>query len=552
MLESTEKNKKYAIVFMFDSGKIDESFYGDKVFEHFISGKEITRNKYKTIFSLGDIIDTSLYTDINPFLIRDDLCTIKSTSNDRFKDLIFAFLVEDIEKEIAYEIDKRLFTNTSFYVGMTRIDVDSTDTRKQFWKNLVRRFSIEHLTVTSFNSVEEGGFGYNETAVSNGFNVISESFNNESDFSCNENLYSTRQSSFIQNFNQLSFKNGKNDSDRGILHMNFALVKEVNVAGIQIWKSIEDISNAIITKNDNDTFFIGQIPTEYIFTSLYQASQGVERLLKVILELIMYGMEESKEKEKITNLLMGHNHPAMLDYIKNKENILIKPIEKNIINLLYNFYNKARYHRYTDSSTDVMELVLLRSLGKDLDCENFDKKIKHLYGKAIGTISQSLYELINVISNRLNIYVYEIPSNSTSAYVFYSFYEKDLYSTLEKITLAKKELIWYLMNNCSDWPSKECIEHFNVLNFGDCGIEACIKDLISSGNSNYQLFEFVNYEYDELVNKDKQKWKERTEAIDCFIGNTDFYDFLEESDEIPQNDLCNKSDEVVLDSELPF
>lgn len=49
---------------------------------------------------------------------------------------------------------------------------------------------------------------------------------------------STRQSGFITKVEQLELKEGRNDSDRGISEMNYALVKEVEIAGVQIWKAI--------------------------------------------------------------------------------------------------------------------------------------------------------------------------------------------------------------------------------------------------------------------------------------------------------------------------
>lgn len=129
-------------------------------------------------------------------------------------------------------------------------------------------------------------------------------------------MFSTRQSSFIQSIEQLEFVDGKSDMDRGILEMNFALVQEVNIAGVQIWKAIEDIERPYITKTGN-----GYSATEYIFTSMYQAAQGIERLLKIIIELILYRKDDSNN-QNVRELLLGHNHPAMFKYIsENEKNI---------------------------------------------------------------------------------------------------------------------------------------------------------------------------------------------------------------------------------------
>lgn len=500
-------SNKSMISFLFDTSKIKEAFYGNTVFKSFIEGMEIISNKYKVVFSEGDILDRSVYSDINPFLIRDNLCSV-SKNQEIFNGELYALLVEDIEPEIAIAIDLRLKTNFSAYIGMTSVDPQSSDKRKQFWKNLLRNFSIEYKTITSFHSIEEGIFNYFETATAMGFNIIYDGF--PYGYTC-ENLFSTRQSSFVNNANQFCFSNGKNDADRGIMTMNFSLVKEVCIAGVQVWKSIEDIANTYILKDGN----VSQV--EYIFTSLYQASQGIERLLKVILELTMYKMEESDEKEKIKNLLMKHNHPAMWDYIERKESIKLNPLNKKLLNILCDFYNNARYHRYKDGDTDVLELNLLLNFGKELDETDFDKKIKHLYGKALGQTAKSLYKIICKISLRLNIYVYELPCDSTACYAFNPYYEEDLYTTLERIMLSKKELLWYLMIKGKDSFAKQFVKDYPPLSFEKYDIADFIKCFLCAGNSNVSLFDFVNNKYEELVDDNKTKWKNRTKEINSLF-----------------------------------
>ncbi len=528
----SEAQNKNMIAFLFDTGKIEEAFYGDVVFKNFIDGMEITANKYKTVFSAGDVFDRSIYVDTNPFIIRDSICTVGKDNQEKFKGIIYVFLVEDIETEVAINIDKRMTANFPAYIGMTSVDPKSTDKRKQFWKSLIRIFSVEYMSITSFNSADEGDFNYSETAVSKGFHVNCDGFPYGYDSFENGILFSTRQSSFVSSIKQLDFLDGKNDADRGIMDMNFSLVKEVGIAGVQIWKSIEDIDNTYIHKDSNSPLVWGQVSTEYIFTSLYQAAQGIERLLKVILELIMYGMEEDSEKEKIEKLLMEHNHPAMWDYIQNKENIKLKPLSKKLLNTLYDFYNRARYHRYKDGATDVLELNLIQIFGKDLDGDDFDKKIKHLYGKALGQTAQAFYGLIRDVSGKLNIYVYELACTSTANYVLNSYYGEDLYDTLERIKLSKKELLWYLICKGNKLPSAQFIEDFPELSFEECRIPYFLKDLLCCGHSNYELYDFVDNEYDELAQDNKKQWKERIEAINAFVGNTNVYfDIDEETDE---------------------
>jgi len=118
------------IVYIFDTGKIQSSFYGEVVFAKIVGGKEITHNPRKTIFSHGDLFNSNIYSDISPFMIRDELCTLGK--NERYDNVLYGVLIEDIETAIAIKIDQRMKNDFPAYVGMTTIDIESTDSRKQF------------------------------------------------------------------------------------------------------------------------------------------------------------------------------------------------------------------------------------------------------------------------------------------------------------------------------------------------------------------------------------------------------------------------------------
>lgn len=504
------------IAFFFDSGKIDDCFYGDIVFKNIIDGKEIANNSYKIVFSEGDIFDRNIYDDISPFIIRDKMCTIEK-NKERYADVLFAFLLEDIEVKIAIDIDTRLKSNFSAYLGMTSIDIESSDTRKQFWKGLVRCFNIEGNIITVFGT-EEDCFSYSETARSKGFHIHYDGL--PDDFECeNRNsLFSTRQSSFIKSIKQLEFLDGKNDSDRGILEMNYSLVKEVELAGVQVWKAIEDINYAYIPKESNK-----YITPDYIFTSLYQAAQGVERLLKVVIELIMYDNENDNEKQKINDLLYSHNHPAMYDFVSEKTDIILKPNCKKLLNILSSFYSKARYNRFRYNNNDILELKLLQDFGQNIKKDCFDEQLKHLYGKSLGQIVQTFYKLIETLSYELNIFVYELNSESVACFALKDYYGDDLYKTLKQIEQAKRELIWYLIKSGNELPASKIADELSPLSFEQSDITDFINNLITNENSCYKLYNFVSESYDEIIAQDKEKWKERIDAIDALVGNPNVF-----------------------------
>ena len=496
------------VALLFDSGKIDECFYGEYIFEEIISGKEVSNNDSKIVVSSGDILSEEIYEDILPFVIRDELCSIEK-ENRSYKDRIYAVLLEDISFNIAKKIDERIKGECDAYIGMTSIDYNSKDARKQFWKSLIREYSIEDEMIVYFG-YEEEGFMYELKAKEYGFRVNYDNFPDDMECEKKQYLFSTRQSSCIKEISQLNIKDGKSDSDRGIVEMNFALVKEVEIAGVEIWKAIEDINRAYITKDSRN------LVVDYIFTSLYQAAQGIERLLKISIELLVYG-DENYNKEKVNQLLYGHNHSAMVDYLINEKRLSLKTREKHLAELLSKFYNSARYNRYSYSKDDVLELKLIREFARDVRNENYDDAVKHMYGKSLGIISRALYELISKLSMEHHIFVYELNAGSVAQFVFFH-YEEDLYSLLKQIEQSKRELLWFLIKKGDELPLKEYGEEFKELSFDFLRLEDYLNELVCNENSGKPIYDFISYEYDEMIAEDKEKWKKRIDFIG-YIGN---------------------------------
>lgn len=381
---------------------------------------------------------------------------------------------------------------------MTSIDINSTDIRKQFWKGLIRQYSIEGTTLTCFG-YEEADFAYSVEAKEYGFRVNYDGFPDETECENRLELFSTRQSSFITKVEQLKIKKGCNDSDRGILEMNFSLVKEVEIAGVQIWKAIEDINRAYIPKNGSNTV------VDYLFTSLYQAAQGIERLFKILIELMKYDNDLYDEK-KVDELLLSHNHVAMYQFIDEQKKLSIGKNEKTFLGLMSKFYNKGRYNRFRYNENDVMELNLLQEFGNDIK-EDFDNRIKHRYGKTIGNISHTLYKAISDMSLKLNIYVYELHSDSVARFVLNDYYKDDLYDILKEIENSKRELLWYVLKKGKDMAITEVGKEIEVLPFDDMGEQMFLEELICNMNSGSLIYDFVSCEYDEQIVEDKKSGK---------------------------------------------
>lgn len=518
----TNNDNLKMIIFIFDSGMIDDSFYGNIVFEEIIKGTEISRNSHKIVFSFGDILDKNIYEDISPYIINDEFCTIAGTKS--YHGDLYAVLVEDIESTIAIELDTRLKNEFSAYIGMSTINRNSSDIRKQFWKALIRSLSIKGRVITSFGNNEEyDSFPYNkEMALNFGYIIDCDGIDS---MSCDEDgeMYHTRQSSFIKSEKQLEGQR----HDRGKIEMSTALAKEAQVAGVMIWKAIEDIN--LVRIPHQKEIFGEYVISDYVFTSLYQASQGIERLLKIAIQLMMYNNGDNSERALSERLLYSHNHHAMIDFILKRVDFELKSSCKNFVKILSDFYTNARYSRFTSNSDDKLELTLLRNLGKGLDVEDFDNKIKHRYGKFLGETTQALFSLIRELSSELNIWVHEISSVTSAYFVLYSEENVDLFQKFKNVETAKRELLWYLMSEGISPKLKKHIENYKPLEFKECYNQKELMGFLIDNRYIHFLFDFVSEEYNELVAENKDSWKQRLEIVD-FITRKYDYTFYDDDD----------------------
>lgn len=498
---------------LFDSGKSTDCFYGAEIFKYVVRGGELSRNPAKVVVSTGDVFDVEIYDDISPFTIKNKLCTVEK-SGKFFRDSVFAVLLEDVTFDTARQMDTRIKAEYSAYLGMTSIDVDSTDSRKQFWKHLIRSCSIEANIITVFGTKEEG-FAYCKEAENCGFKINYDEFPPEFDLIERSSLFSTRQSSFITTVEQLEIKKGRNDSDRGLSEMNWSLVKEVEIAGVQIWKAVEDIDCVYIPKKEN------HVVVDYLFTSWYQAAQGIERLLKILIELIRYN-DSSYDNEKAEKLLLSHNHVGMYDFVNAYQKLPVGTHERKLLEFICRFYNEVRYSRFRYGESSVPELKLIQEFGSEIQEENFDEKVKHKYCKAIGRIAHTLYNAISKESLKANIYVYELNSDSAAQFALCDYYGDDLYKTLKEIENSKRELIWYLLCKGQNMGATQAGQFIEPLPFDTTNLSVFVRELICHTNAESQIYDFVSCRYDELIEKDKEKWKERLSFIDM-IGNPDVY-----------------------------
>ena len=534
----TDVDPKLMVAFLFDSGKVTERFmYGYVIFEEFFTGNELEENRIPVIVSHGDIMHGAIFDDLQPFLIKDELCTV-DRNHFKLKDRPYVIVVEDVCKSVADKIDTRLKTTSASYLGMTSVNVDTKDSRKQYWKLLFREFKLKGKEITYFGISDdedcENGF-FIADFKKLGYDV---SFDEEPVHL--EELPLFRKSSFIHAEEQLETMEGDSDSDRGLTEMNYSLVKEVGISGVLIWKAIEDINHVyipnppVVHKNSDitdirkfidegidcsdESEFEGCTKTDYVFTSLYQASQGIERLLKIAIEILKYKEDFAPDVVlKVDKILYSHSHESMLQFLTEHCRIKLKPYSTRLIQLLSDFYNKARYNRYHYNQNNTLEIRLFYKLGHDIpqEAEDFDSQIKHLYGRALSDLSKTIYSVIESLCIKLGIFAYELDSISVANYVVNDYYGNDIYEMFKRIERSRKEFLFYWeYHNNPDKQSRYSIKPLPFTELWFYEINEVIREITASDESCWKLYDEVNRMYDEICKEKKENLGERIRIID--------------------------------------
>src|SRR5574344_800779 len=193
------------------------------------------------------------------------------------------------------------------------------------------------------------------------------------------------------------------------------MCKEVEIAGKFIYDGMIDLNRMINYEDD-----------ENIFCFLYKISVGIERLQKIAYTLLKNPTEneyENFEKELIT-----HSHCEL----QRKINELVKTDftkhQNAFLQMLDTFYKSSRYDRYIlNTKLNYERNIFIKYIEKRCKIKievnsifptQMDEKIRKFLGKVIGNMSQYYYNLIYKQAINLDIYSYELSSNSKSYKIF--------------------------------------------------------------------------------------------------------------------------------------
>lgn len=494
--------KLESVALFFDSGKY-ETWYSGEVFEEVFCINEFKHNSKEMFISIGDLLIKDRHIDIGPYTINDDLLTINR--DYRFVDLPYCYIIENIDNELVLTIDIKLKQHSKGYVGFTRVSNNYRDKSKQFWKSFRRDFSIDGNTIKSFILEEftDDVFRYKEIAEKCGFIVV----NYRSEFS---------KSSLIETETDYELKNDTINLERNIIELSMSLGQELEIAGSLIWEAMTKLNN--ITFVNNDIFNSSEYLPEFSFMCLYDASQGIERLQKIIVLLYcrLKGLLEENE-EKLIKLLYSHNHQSLNDFIVKTLGLKFGKEENSFIETLTTFYNNYRYALlscFPNKSND-MFYNQLNTYGKKYTGRNgnYDKFVKNKIGNCIGKLAQKYFNLICDISRKLNIFTYEIQFDSCANIVFGN--ESNLYKRLCKIYEAKREILYWITKKSNCFLKYKKVRKIKCLDFDKCNISEYLSEIINNNSFSY-LDEFDGL-LDELCNNNKELFKDRKKGIIKYI-----------------------------------
>lgn len=497
--------------FIFDSGARD--FLESKIFD-FIAIETSNFNNPKNIrIYYGDISGNCKIVDLDPYINRNQFCTI--IGKPRLNDWPYFVCLKGISVEQKDIIDD-IFKNMQSYVGCTNLEKETRIETKRIWERLVSNIKIENDCVF-FKGLDLDKNKFERNFKNARFKINYEYiFDEETKEQNNED---NQTFCLLQNYFDLSLR----------------LNTEVIVAGGLIWDSVEKLSNISYFPKHLDADAEPN-NVEDCYMCIYNASQGIERLQKSLIELILSRDNCSlDDEEKIYKLLMSHNHASMHEYLQTKTEIRPNKFGK-LVNDLSDFYNKIRYNNYRSGSQ------YNRTYFYDILCSYSDaetnsdsisvkelESFKHNFASLLGDYALILYKNIESLSTELNVYTYELQSDFKASMVFWRKEDENLYKKYLQYLNAKKEVLYYLGLHGNEIFNDSLRKE--SLNFDPGNINIYCRKIIE--NSGFDYFEEFDNLYDELCKTDKQEFKNRLQFMK-FLFSTDF-DYFSDSMETEED-----------------
>ncbi len=285
---------------------------------------------------------------------------------------------------------------------------------------------------------------------------------------------------------------------------NFGLGMELDASGAFIYNGIKSLDSLEGLNHSTE-----------IFEVLYNLSVGIERLLKVAVILIEHN--EQMSIEEFEKSLLTHNTMELTSRVQKHVELNLSGVHKEFLSMLSTFYKTHRYGRFSLSSVPNIEeekTLFLSYLHKYLGINTSNEspfsyihntpQIKKFIGRVVGKISKELFEVISDKARSLNIYTYELRSDSKAVKVFYAL--DDRLDFLDE-DITKKELLLFLMSEHLSGDHANLIKSVGALDLDPTEVPNYIKALLNDQHL-HDVEEEVECAYEDIDNV-----KERLEIL---------------------------------------
>jgi hypothetical protein len=275
---------------------------------------------------------------------------------------------------------------------------------------------------------------------------------------------------------------------------NFALGLELDTAGTFVYNGLKALHDAATLHHTVDVFEI-----------LYNVSVGVERLLKVAIVLVEH--DDHSDIEALEASLFSHSSIALADRLCKIRSLDLKPLHREFLSLLSHFYSVHRYERFHLSSVPNVEgekqlflgylckhLQLTPSSPDDLfEFQNSDT-IRKFVGKVVKAICSEGFRIVRERASELNIYTYELRSDSKASKVFQGqrldFIDEDL---------KRREMLLFLMHPSSGGKHITLLRGVPPLPFDEGMAPSYVRAIMTDGYMHF-VGDEVDEHYTEVAN----------------------------------------------------
>lgn len=293
---------------------------------------------------------------------------------------------------------------------------------------------------------------------------------------------------------------------------NFNLGTELQISGNFLY-------NGILAFHQMKNFY----NEDEIFEFIYNVSVGIERLMKI--DLILIEHSNSTNQSEFEETLKTHNHLALLQRIQKEHNLNLEKSHNNFLQLLFNFYKKVRYDRYSLSNVrefekekDILIKFIEKFLKIKINNETFNvtknnKEIKRFIGNVIKKLAEELYQVLRKEARKLNIYTYEVRYGSKAFKIFIA---NDF--TFEKEDIIRKEIVISLLDRKKESDFTTFIKNIDKLEFEDYHENyyiRCLLDILEC----YKVYGELECLYEEV-----EKLSDRLELVEL-VGSDMSFDF---------------------------